>query len=135
MTPDLQSSIICDDVRQERNGKFILIGIYDVIGVPSYPAMFQRVCIVNRWCCGVGEFNQRTRIISPDGKAVTESGGPIRFTMPDDSATVTNIELFMNVKFEREGTYWIEVLVDDQMKLRYPLKAVRVSPPAHEREG
>ena len=32
MIPDLQTSLICDDVRQERNGKFILIGIFDVIG-------------------------------------------------------------------------------------------------------
>ena len=32
LTPDLQSSLICDDVRQERNGKFILIGLFDMIG-------------------------------------------------------------------------------------------------------
>jgi len=29
MLPDLQSSLICDDVRQERNGKFMLIGLFD----------------------------------------------------------------------------------------------------------
>ncbi len=31
MIPDLQSSLICDDVRQERNGKFMLIGLFDAI--------------------------------------------------------------------------------------------------------
>ena len=28
MIPDLQASLLCDDVRQENNGKFMLIGIF-----------------------------------------------------------------------------------------------------------
>ena len=34
MIPDLQSSLLCDDVRQERTGKFILIGLFDSLGSP-----------------------------------------------------------------------------------------------------
>ena len=52
MMPDLQMSVLCDDVRQERSGKFILIGLFAVIGLPAFPALFPRICIVNRWCCG-----------------------------------------------------------------------------------
>ena len=48
MIPDLQMSVLCDDVRQERSGKFILIGLFDVIGMPQFPALFARVRIVNR---------------------------------------------------------------------------------------
>ena len=61
MSPDLQMSVLCDDVRQERSGKFILIGLFDVIGMPQYPALFPRICIVNRWCCGEGRHLETCR--------------------------------------------------------------------------
>lgn len=129
ITPDLQSSLLCDDVRQERNGKFILIGLFDVIGVPNFPVMFQRLCIVNRWCCGEGEFHQRSRIVKPDGSTAVVQGQDVRITLSDNEATATSVEFFMNVVFEIAGTYWIEILLDGDLKVRYPLKALRVAPP------
>lgn len=127
--PDLQSSLLCDDVRQERNGKFILIGLFDMIGVPKFPAVFQRVCIVNRWCCGEGEFKQRSRIVKPDGSTSVIQGQEVTIKLLDSEATATSVEFFLNVMFETEGTYWIEILLNGDMKVRYPLKARRVAPP------
>ena len=129
MLPDLQASLMCDDVRQESNGKFILIGLFDAIGVPKYPAVFQRICMVNRWCCGVGEFRQQTRILKPDGASVLVEGQPVPVKLPNDEANATSIEVFMNVKLETPGTYWVEVHLDDRLILRYPLKAARIQPP------
>ncbi|MBA4388057.1 MAG: hypothetical protein C0404_08760 [Verrucomicrobia bacterium] len=127
MIPDLQASLMCDDVRQERNGKFMLIGLFDAIGVPAYPVVFQRICIFNRWCCGDGEFKQRSRIIKPDGHTVLVEGQDVIVRLPDGEASATSIEFFMNVRFETEGTYWVEILLDNDLKLRYPLKANRVN--------
>ena len=132
MIPDLQSSLLCDDVRQERNGKFILIGIFDVIGVPSLPATFQRICIVNRWCSGTGVFTQQSRILRPGGAALVE-GKSVPINLPGDEATATSVEIFMNVRFEEEGVHWIEVLLESDMKLRYPLRvAIPKKPPKAE---
>ena len=135
MTPDLQMSVLCDDVRQERSGKFILIGLFDVIGMPQFPAIFQRVCIVNRWCSGVGVFSEKTRIIGPDNGVVVAEGQGIRVQLADSESTVTNVEFFMNLKFEKEGIYWIEVLIDGDLKLRYPLRVNRVSIPPAAQNG
>jgi hypothetical protein len=132
MLPDLQSSLLCDDVRQERNGKFMLIGLFDAIGVPKYPAVFQRLCMVNRWCCGFGEFSQQSRILKPDGMTVVVQGKPVPVKLPDSEANATCVEIFMNVKIEEPGTYWIEVLLDNQLKLRYPLKAAQIKPPPQQ---
>ena len=125
--PDLQSSLLCDDVRQERNGKFILIGLFDVLTVPRFPAVFQRICIVNRWCCGHGEFTQRSRLIQPDGDTLMIEGKEVTLKLPDSEATATSVEFFLNVKFETEGTYWVEILLDNDLKVRYPLKAKQVT--------
>lgn len=129
MIPDLQSSLLCDDVRQERNGKFILIGLFDLVAVPAFPAVFQRICVVNRWCYGEGEFKQRSRILKPDGNSILVEGKEVKVKLPDSEATATSVEFFLNVKFETEGTYWVEILLDGDLKLRYPLKARTVRPP------
>ena len=134
MRPDLQMSVMCDDVRQERNGKFILIGLFDVVGLPGFPVVYPRICIVNRWCCGEGEFTELTRIVSPDNGPVVAEGQQIVVRLTTPEMTVTNVEIFLNTRFEREGVYWLEVLLDGDMTLRYPLRILRAAP-AHAAEG
>ena len=126
LVPDLQSSLLCDDVRQERNGKFILIGLFDMIAVPKFPAVFQRICIVNRWCCGEGAFSQQSRLIGADGDTVLVEGKSVTVHLPDSEATATSVEFFLNVKFDGAGTYWVEIILDGDIKVRYPLRARQV---------
>jgi hypothetical protein len=133
LIPDLQSSLICDDVRQERNGKFILIGLFDVIAVPALPTVFQRLCVVNRWCCGQGQFEQRSRILAPDGVTPVVEGKQVTVRLADSEATATSVEFFLNARFETAGTYWIEILLDGDLKLRYPLRAQQVKRRANQR--
>lgn len=128
MAPDLQSSLLCDDVRQERNGKFMLIGLFDMVAVPKFPAVFQRICIVNRWCCGEGSFNQQSRLICADGDSVLVEGKSVTVHLPDSEATATSVEFFLNVKFDGPGTYWVEIILDGDLKVRYPLRARQVVP-------
>ncbi len=125
--PDLQSAILCDDVRQERNGKFILIGLFDAIVVPALPVRYPRLFLVTRWCSGQGEFTQRSRVLRPDGTSVQVEGQRIPVRLPNPEATATNVEVFLNVEFTQAGTHWVEVLLDGDLKIRYPL---RVGTPA-----
>ncbi|MBN1268189.1 MAG: hypothetical protein JXB04_01260 [Kiritimatiellae bacterium] len=127
MIPDLQSSILCDDVRQERNGKFILIGLFDAIAAHNLPVRYPRLFMVTRWCSGQGEFTQRTRILQPDQATVLLEGKNIPVRLPSSEATATNVEVFVNVAFDKEGTHWIEILLDGDLKLRYPLRVTRVA--------
>lgn len=133
MTPDLQSSLLCDDVRREINGKFILIGLFDVLNAPAYPLLFQRFCVVNRWCSGEGEFKERTRIMDSQKNAVLAQGREIVMRLPNSEATVTNIEYFINIVFPVAGTYWIEILIDGDLRLRYPLRAQLIQQPRQPR--
>ena len=125
MIPDLQASVLCDDVRQENNGKFMLIGIFDGLAVGSLPATFLKICVVNRWCCGQGVFKQATRIIGPDGHTAVATGKEIEIKLGAETHTATSVEIFVNPQFEKEGTYWVEILLDGQLRMRYPL-AIRI---------
>lgn len=128
--PDLQSAILCDDVRQERNGKFILIGLFDAIVVPALPVRYPRLFLVTRWCSGQGEFTQRSRILRPDGSTTQVEGQRIPVRLSNPEATATNVEVFLNVEFTIAGTHWVEVLMDGDLKIRYPLR-VGTPSPAH----
>jgi hypothetical protein len=127
--PDLQSSILCDDVRQERNGKFILIGLFDAIAAPQFPLVYPRLFMVTRWCSGEGTFQQHTRILQPDQSTVLAEGKDIPVNLPSSQATATNVEAFMNVAFKQEGTHWIEILLDGDLKIRYPLRVNKIQMP------
>ena len=47
----------------------------------------------------------------------------------DAALHATNVTLFSQVEFKTAGTYYVEVLVDDVMKLRYPVPVVHTPPP------
>ena len=55
--------------------------------------------------------------------------GEVKFPLHDASVSATNVTVLQQVEFKTVGTYYIEVLVDDVMKLRYPLAVIHTPPP------
>ena len=43
--PDLQCSLLSDDIRQQSDGNFIIIGIYSHFVVPQVPVVALQVCL------------------------------------------------------------------------------------------
>lgn len=118
MKPDLQFSVLCDDIRREDNGKFILIGLFEVIASKVFPATHPVLFIANRWRNGIGKFRQRNRIVSSDNKVIIEEK-EISFELKDTSFSHTVISRFNGLSFPIEGAYWVEVLLDGDLKQRY----------------
>ncbi len=127
MIPDLQSSLICDDVRQERNGKFMLIGLFDAIHTETFPTTFAKLCLVTRWCSGEGTFTQRSRMMHSDQHTVLAEGKDVQVNLPSPEAAATSVEVFINVAFPEPGVYWVEILLDGDLKIRYPLRINQIS--------
>jgi len=126
--PDLQCSLVCEEVRQEVNGNLFLIGVISFLRVPQLPIVAGRLCILNRWTAGIGQFNETIRIIAPDQTTVI-SKNQTKFELRDPALSATGVMVFGQVEFKTAGTYFVEVLVDDIMKLRYPLPLVVAPPP------
>lgn len=121
MLPNLQSSLLCDDVRQEKNGKFILIGLFDRVGLPKFPITIPRIFIVNKWCSGEGVFKQQSKIIRPDGKTSLITGKSIEVKLANSIQSTTSIEIFVNIQFYEAGIHWVEVSLENELIIRYPL--------------
>jgi len=135
--PDLQCSLMCEEVRQEVNGNLFLIGVVNVVRLPQLPIVAGRICIFNRWAAGIGAFSETVRLIAPDQTTVI-SKSELKFELRDPALSATNVTFFGQVKFETAGTYYMEVLVDDVMKLRYPVPVVHApmpGQPSPEKQG
>jgi hypothetical protein len=126
--PDLQASLLCEEVRQEANGNFFLIGVVNLIRVPQLPVVAGRLCVFSRWTAGVGQFTETVKLIAPDQMTVLRKG-EMKFELKDPSLHSTNVLVFGNVEFKTAGNYFVEVIVDDVMKLRYPIPVVHTPPP------
>jgi hypothetical protein len=127
--PDLQCSLLCEEVRQEINGNFILVGVLGYIQVPQLPVTAFKLCVFNRWTAGVGAFTENVRLLAPDQTSVLRQS-QVKFAVKDATHHATNVTVFAQIKFEVAGVYQVEVLVDDVMKVRFPLPVVIVQPPA-----
>lgn len=126
--PDLQCSLLCEEVRQEANGNFFLIGVIDFIRVPQVPVTAFKLSVFNRWTAGVGQFTESIRLVGPDQSTVLRKS-EVKFGMKDPNVNATTVTLFGNVEFATPGPYYLEVLVDDVMKVRYPINVFVVPPP------
>lgn len=125
--PDLQACVLCEEVRQEVNGNFFLVGVLGVITVPTLPVTALKLCLFTRWCCGYGKFSNLFRIVLPNNTSVIASS-QTEFTIASVEDHVTQITVFGNVQFQQAGTHWVEVLLDGDLRMRFPLP-VRVIPP------
>ena len=129
--PDLQCSLLCEEVRQEVNGNFILIGVIGHVQVPQVPVTAAKLCVFNRWTAGVGSFTETVRLVAPDRSTVLRHSN-VKFVLQDADHNATNVTLFGQLKFEAAGVYFLEILVDDVMKLRYPIMLTVAKAPESE---
>lgn len=125
--PDLQSSLLCEDVRQEANGNFIVIGVIGLIRVPHLPITALKLCVFNRWTAGLGQFTETVRLIAPDQTTVLRQC-EVSFTRQDVIQTTTNLAVLGPAVFATVGVYFVEVLIDDVMRIRYPVPLIVVPP-------
>ncbi len=129
--PDLQCSLLCEEIRQEVTGNFFLVGVLNWIRVPQLPVVALKIGLFNRWTAGVGNFTETVRLVAPDETTVLRKG-EVKFVLGDATQHATNVTLFTQVEFKAAGTYYMEIMVDDVMKLRYPLSVVIAPPPPNQ---
>ena len=90
VTPDLQASVLCEDIRQEMNGMQSLVGVLNVVPARATPVGLLKLCVWTRWCLGFGKFRQRSRILGTDeDQVVAESF--IEFELKELESQVTNV--------------------------------------------
>jgi hypothetical protein len=111
-------SLLCDDVRLELGNKLSLMGLFENVFLPSFPAGIHRFATINHWV-GVGDFETQVRVVSPDGREIAVSA-PSAFRI-ESQGYADNVTFFANVALERAGTYHIRTYLDGTMVHEKPL--------------
>lgn len=125
ISPDLQAIVVCEDVRTEISGQQTLIGVFGMIPAHALPIGFFKLCLWTRWCGGTGEFIEKSLILGcDDEQAIAQS--ELKFTLPALDAYVTNVHVLGGVQFQRYGVYRVEIRLDNELKISFPLPVVRV---------
>jgi len=125
--PTLLFSVLCDDIRREHNGKFMLIGLFETIGARKFPAIHPSLFVMNCWISGLGTFKQLTRITDKEGRILARDKETV-FTLKDLKSRHRVIARFNNLKFNTPGEYSVEVTLEDELKVRYPLLIKKITP-------
>ncbi len=129
MIPDLQASFACEDVRVEASGAHTIVGIVNFIGAPTLPIQVIKLCVWTRWSSGVGQFEQVTRLLAPDEVTLLAPPAVTQFHLGNEESHTTNVNIFGGLQFKEPGAHHVEILLDGELKLHYPLRVVLLQQP------
>ena len=107
--PDLQSCVLCEDVRHEFNGMQTLVGVINIVPAPQLPITCMRLCIWSRWCSGAGRFKQRSRIVGVDEQQVLAQA-EVDFELKEMEGHATNVHYFGGVQFQQFGLHHVRFI-------------------------
>lgn len=131
--PDLQCALVCEDIRREFNGKFILIGILDTLVVPQLPFRIGRLYLFKKWISGIGDFREEVHFLAPDEATVLVKT-EVRFSMNTPFENAATVSVFGNLELKSPGFHYIEILIDEVRKLRIPIEVVIAPKPEQQPE-
>lgn len=123
--PDLQAALICEDVRLEVTGFNTLIGVMNIMPIPSVPFHIIKLCVFTRWVNGNGSFTQTVRFLTPNEEeeiAMSQT----RFELSENDTHTTNISFFGGFQLKEFGDYPVEILMNGDLKLRITMRVVHI---------
>lgn len=124
----LDFAVLADHALIDRQGKLSVIGIFQHVWVPAFPAIHPRTHLVLRVRgrrTEIGSHPIRIRFVSDAGEELLGGEGTVQFGEPP--AGVTELEagaiLVFDIPLPRPGGYAFEITVDGGETTRVPLLA------------
>ena len=124
----LQCSLVAEDILRGTDPgdpRLTIFGVLRIIFASRVPAVHGRLTVFDTWLgTQAGTFTEEVRILSPDGSEVIGEART-EFTL-EGGMTFQAISHFRNLVFLVPGDYQVEVLLNGQEAIRYPLTLVHV---------
>ncbi len=132
---DVETAVLCDDIRQERNGKYLLIGVYGGnLAVRSFPTDV----VLALWILArpkmAGRTKVRMRVVGPQESTLVE--GELEFNLRDTASATIMALPGMPLQVQNEGELRFEMASDERNEWM-PVKtiAVELLPPKRSTAG
>ncbi len=123
---EIEIFTLCD-FAQDNNSKLTIVGTFDSIHSPKYPAQHPACAVACRLRFAAkeaGEHAFKLRLINAEGKEIiqpVEGNLTIGTNSGDQAVTINVVINFNQLQFEKSGRYSFELYIDDDWKSGLPL--------------
>ena len=131
--PNLQFSVLCLNLIEE-GGPPTLQYLFYELPLPELPYKVERFFIINCWINGRGQFRQSIRILDPSGTRKLVDTGDQVLELADSFTPQLMINQLVALSFTEPGPHWVQVYLDGNLALQYPL-TIRLAVPEKKRPG
>ncbi len=120
--------LICDQIIEDRfTGKRSLIGLFDGLSSLQFPCVHPVMNVVIEMTNVRGKQACRLLCKHADGDLTAfDARGDV--DCPNPNQVVQLVFGFKNLRFEKAGTYWLSLLVDDAPVMSRPLAILQLPP-------
>ena len=126
--------MLADYALIDQQGKLSVLGLFQHVWVPQFPALHPRTHLVLRVRgrrTEIGAHALRIRFVDDQGAELLDGQGTVQFGEPP--AGVTDVEagavLVFDVPLPHPGAYAFEISMDGGQVSRVPLTAAQIAPP------
>ena len=131
---DTQVSVLCD-YAADYQGKLCVQGAFDTLFARQFPVVHPACSLALRLCLvpeDSGDHKLGISIVDEDGTPLDKERMPIvgdlKVSLPEGTSFLTRnlIMNFQGLRFEKTGTYSVDVTLDGELLSRTPLRLVQV---------
>ncbi len=132
---DTQVAVLCD-YAADYQGKLCVQGAFDTLFARQFPVVHPACALALRLCLvpeDIGDHKLGISIVDEDGVALDPERMPIigdlKVALPEGTSFFTRnlIMNFQGLKFEKAGTYSVDLTLDGELISKTPLRLVQVA--------
>ena len=129
LAPSLRIAALCERVLEEKDGSLSLIRLIDRLVITAEgtdvpkelpPGQVPLTALMS-WISGLGNYEAKIRVIFPDGNSFETPTLPFYL---DSLDKVQNQIVRLVLPVKRQGVYWFDFVLGDEIKRRVPLRVV-----------
>lgn len=125
--------VVCDSIYQEPGGKQALVGLFNGIWAPAFPALHARLAVFASATGVRPDSHAKIEIVhSETDDVVMSAQGPF----PDSVSPLTVVDLafvLQNVRFVSPGTYYVRFWGNGHILLQRPFEARLLGGKQHDK--
>ncbi|MDZ4864660.1 MAG: hypothetical protein SGJ01_14600 [Gemmatimonadota bacterium] len=136
---DVTFAHLCDYATVSQDGKLSVMGIFGAINTPQVPAVHPQMYLAFELAFDYTEigrdFTAGVQIVDEDGKIIWDlkGGGSIQSPLPPkpgDTPTAGQIFVIQGLKFDKFGSYDVNIFANGRPAKRIALKLNRMAAPS-----
>lgn len=125
---EIDLAFLADAATVDVSGKLNVLGIFDRLSVPEFPAGYPHISLVLRFSASMGEAgNHRVEIVlkDPDNKEMMKLDGDLQVgpgpALAGGQIRVPQVINIERLRFPKGGRYQFEVMLDGVRQVSLPL--------------